>query len=77
MIATAELRVIPFENDMSDDADDSRVIDMLKDSDYIIESNDSGTRVEGELTDILDSIEKIHEVLLKDGSSHLISYLKF
>jgi uncharacterized protein YqgV (UPF0045/DUF77 family) len=77
MIATAELRVVPFDSDVSDKIEDNRVIDMLKGHDYIIEANDYVTQVKGELDDILDSIEEIHDVLLKDGKSHLVSYLKF
>ena len=76
MRATAELRVVPYISEAYDGGEVSRLVEMLKDHDYVIESNDTGTQVEGELDDILDSIEKIHETLLKEGNSHLISYLK-
>jgi len=74
--ATAELRVVPYISDTYDGREVPRLVDMLKDRDYVIEANETGTQVEGELTDILDSIEEIHGILLKEGNSQLISYLK-
>ncbi len=76
MRATAELRVVPYISDAYDGTEMPRLVDMLKDRDYVIEANETDTQVEGELTDILDSIEEIHGILLKEGNSQLISYLK-
>ncbi|HIF50913.1 MAG TPA: thiamine-binding protein [Thiotrichaceae bacterium] len=76
MRATAESRVVPYISDGYDGTEVPCLVDMLKDRDYVIEANETGTQVEGELMDILDSIEEIHGVLLKEGNSQLISYLK-
>ena len=52
------------------------VIKLLQEYDFIIETHASGTNIEGELTDILAAVEKIHDVLHKEGCVRLVSYLK-
>ena len=76
MKATAELQVIPLGSGVSVRQQVTRVIDMLKGNNFIIETHASGSDIEGELSDILNAIEHIHETLHKEGSVRLLSYLK-
>lgn len=76
MKATAELQVIPIGNGVSVRKEIMHVIKLLQEYDLIIETHASGTNIEGELTDILAAVEKIHEVLHKEGCVRLVSYLK-
>jgi uncharacterized protein (TIGR00106 family) len=76
MKATAELQVVPIGSSVSVRQQICRVIEMLKDYDFILETHASGTNIEGELADIFAAVEQIHETLHKDGSVRLLSYLK-
>jgi len=76
MKATAELQVIPLGSSVSVRPQVTRVVNMLKGYDFIIETHASGTDIEGELTEILNAVEQIHETLHKEGSVRLLSYLK-
>ncbi|MCH8977242.1 MAG: MTH1187 family thiamine-binding protein [Proteobacteria bacterium] len=76
MKATAELQVIPLCSGVSVREQVTRVVEMLKGHDFIIETHASGTNIEGELSDILAAVEQIHETLHKEGSVRLLSYLK-
>ena len=76
MKATAELQVIPIGKSISVRQEITRVAELLHEYDFIIETHASGTNVEGELADILAAVEKIHEVLHKEGCIRLVSYLK-
>jgi len=76
MKATAELQVIPLCSGVSVRKQVTRVIEMLKGHDFILETHASGTDIEGELSDILKAVEQIHETLHQEGSVRLLSYLK-
>lgn len=76
MKATAELQVVPIGSGVSVRAEIGRVVELLQENDFIIESHASGTNIEGELSDILSVVEKIHEVLHREGTVRMISYLK-
>jgi len=76
MKATAELQVIPIGHGVSVRKEISRVIEMLQEHDFIIETHASGTDIEGELTEILAMVAQIHERLHEEGSTRLLSYLK-
>ena len=76
MKVSAELRVVPYAKETSMGAEVNRIIDFLKGSDYIIETLDSGTNIEGELTDILHSIDEIHHAFFEEGKSRLLSYVR-
>jgi uncharacterized protein (TIGR00106 family) len=76
MKATAELQVIPIGNGVSVRQEVSRVIEILEQYKFIIETHASGTDIEGELTEILAAVEQVHELLHKEGSVRLVSYLK-
>ena len=76
MKAIAELQVIPLGSGVSVRKQVTRVVDMLKGQDFILESHASGTNIEGELSDILAVVEQIHETMHEEGSVRLLSYLK-
>jgi uncharacterized protein (TIGR00106 family) len=76
MKATAELQVIPVGDGVSVRQQVMRVVELLQGHDFILETHASGTNIEGELTDILAVVERIHETLHKEGSVRLVSYLK-
>ncbi|ABA58598.1 MTH1187 family thiamine-binding protein [Nitrosococcus oceani] len=76
MRATAELQMIPIGSEISVRPEISRVIEILQEHDFILETHASGTNIEGELEDILSVIRKIHETLHQEGAVRLISYLK-
>ena len=76
MKATAELQVIPIGKGISVRNEVKGVVEFLKEQNFILQTHASGTNIEGELSEILLSIEQIHELLHKEGSVRLISYLK-
>lgn len=76
MKATAELQVIPLGAGISVRAEVKRIVDLLAEYDFILETHASGTDIEGELTDILAAVARIHEVMHQSGTVRLISYLK-
>ena len=76
MKATAELQVIPVGDGVTVRQQVMRVVELLQQHDFILETHAAGTNIEGELTEILAVIEKIHETLHQQGSVRLISYLK-
>ena len=76
MKATAELQVIPIGEGVSVRQEVVRVVEMLQQREFLIETHASGTNIEGELASILDAVERIHEELHRQGSVRLVSYLK-
>jgi uncharacterized protein (TIGR00106 family) len=76
MKTIAELQVIPLCSGVSVRKQVTRVVNMLKGKDFILESHASGTNIEGEMSDILAAVEQIHETLHEEGSVRLLSYLK-
>ncbi len=76
MKATAELQVVPIGKGVSVRREITRVVEMLQEYDFILETHASGTNIEGELAEILTAVGQIHEALHKEGCIRLISYLK-
>ncbi len=76
MKATAELQVVPIGTGVSVRQEITRVTELLKDYEFLIETHASGTNIEGELKDILAAVEQIHTVLHVEGTVRLVSYLK-
>ena len=76
MKATAELQVIPLGSGVSVRREITRVVELLQEYDFIVETHASGTNIEGELPEIFAAVEKIHGVLHKEGCVRLVSYLK-
>ncbi len=76
MKATAELQVIPIGSGVSVRQEITQVVALLQGYDFIVETHASGTNIEGELSTILEAVEKIHVLLHQEGSIRLVSYLK-
>jgi len=76
MKATAELQLIPVGAGVSVRDEVKAVVGMLTAYDFIIETHASGTNIEGELSEILAAVEKIHELMHEQGVVRIVSYLK-
>lgn len=76
MKATAELQVIPIGSGVSVRKEVIRVVEMLDQHDFIVETHASGTNIEGGLEEILAAVQQVHETLHQEGSVRLVSYLK-
>ncbi len=76
MKATAELQVIPVGDGVSVRKEVTRIVGLLQEHDFILETHASGTNIEGELAAILAAVEHIHTTLHAEGSVRLVSYLK-
>ncbi len=76
MKATAELQVVPIGRGVSVRAEIKRVVDLLDDAGFVVETHASGTNIEGDLAEILATVATIHEVLHEEGAVRLLSYLK-
>ena len=76
MQATAELQLIPLGEGVSVRHRITRVIEILNEYDFVLETHASGTDIEGDMNDILNAVRKVHEDLHNDGCVRLISYLK-
>jgi uncharacterized protein (TIGR00106 family) len=76
MKATAELQVIPLGAGVSVRKEVTRIVELLRGYDFILETHAAGTDIEGELDDILAAVRQIHTTLHAEGSVRLLSYLK-
>lgn len=76
MKSTVELQVIPIGQGVSVRNEVSRVVALLGESDFLVETHASGTNIEGELGAILAAVERIHAVLHQEGTVRIVSYLK-
>ena len=76
MKATAEFQLIPIGEGVSLRKQVTRVVELLKDFDFIVETHASGSNIEGEMADILQAIEKAHSVMHAEGVVRIVSYLK-
>lgn len=70
------MQVVPIGQGVSVRREIARVIEVLKTYDFLLEPHASGTNIEGELADILAAVAAIHEMLHREGSVRLLSYLK-
>lgn len=76
MHATAELQIVPIGQGVSVRREVRRVVELLGDYDFLVETHASGTNIEGELDDILAAVARIHATLHAEGTVRLLSYLK-
>ena len=76
MKATAELQVVPIGEGVSVRRQITRVVELLRGYEFIVETHASGTNIEGDLADIFAAVGEIHQSLHRDGSIRLVSYLK-
>jgi uncharacterized protein (TIGR00106 family) len=76
MKATAEIQVIPIGTGVSVRREVQRAHELLVESGLKIELHAFGTNVEGELSDILNAIAHVHEVLHAEGVARLSTAVK-
>jgi uncharacterized protein (TIGR00106 family) len=76
MKATAELQVVPIGEGVSVRRQITRVVELLRGYEFIVETHASGTNIEGDLADIFAAVGEIHQSLHQDGSIRIVSYLK-
>jgi len=76
MKTTAELQVVPVGDGVSVRRQVTRVMEVLRGFDLMIETHASGTNLEGELAEVLAAVTKVHKTLHAEGSVRLLSYLK-
>jgi len=76
MKATAELQVIPLGRGVSVRREVTRIVELLTDRGFILETHAAGTDIEGELAEILNAVREVHETMHREGSVRLLSYLK-
>ena len=76
MKATAELQVIPIGSGVSVRDEVRRVVELLASHDLVFETHAAGTDIEGDLDAILAAVAEVHEILHREGSVRLVSYLK-
>jgi uncharacterized protein (TIGR00106 family) len=76
MKATAEFQLVPIGQGVSVRREIGRVVALLQEHDFIVETHASGTNIEGELGEILAAVAQVHETLHAEGSVRLVSYLK-
>jgi uncharacterized protein (TIGR00106 family) len=76
MKATAEIQVVPIGVGVSVRREVQRAHQLLVDAGLEVELHAMGTNVEGELRQILDTIERIHETLHGEGVARLSTAVK-
>jgi uncharacterized protein (TIGR00106 family) len=76
MKATAEIQVIPIGVGVSVRREVKRAHELLAESGLEVELHAFGTNVEGELADVLATIQRVHEVLHAEGAERLSTAVK-
>ena len=76
MKATAEIQVIPIGVGVSLRKEVARAHRVIVESGLACELHGFGTNIEGELADILATVQRIHEVLHAEGTPRLATSLK-
>ena len=76
MLATAEIQVIPIGVGVSVREQVKRAHGIIAESGLAVELHAFGTNVEGELSEILAVVQRIHEVLHEDGVPRLSTAVK-
>ncbi|MFP4623757.1 MAG: MTH1187 family thiamine-binding protein [Gemmatimonadota bacterium] len=76
MRATAEVQVIPIGVGVSVRKEVQRAHRILEESGLTVELHGNGTNMEGELSDILAAVQKVHETLHAEGAPRLSTFLK-
>ena len=76
MKALAEIMVVPLGVGTSVRKEVKRAHKVLQDSGLRVELHAYGTNVEGELSDILQAVQTMHEVLHAEGAPRLVTTIK-
>jgi uncharacterized protein (TIGR00106 family) len=74
--ATGEIQCIPIGAGVSVREPVMKAHRILEESGLLVTLHANGTNVEGELSEILAAIERVHEVLHADGVVRLVSCVK-
>jgi len=74
--ALAEITVVPLGVGTSVRKEVKRAHKVLQDSGLRVELHAYGTNVEGELSDILQAVQTMHEVLHAEGAPRLVTTMK-
>ena len=77
MHATAELQVVPIGDGVSVRRQITRVVELLGDYDFIVETHASGTNIEGEWETVFSAIRRCHEAIHRMGAPRITTTLKF
>jgi len=76
MKAVAEIQVVPIGAGVSVRDEVMRAHGLIKESGLKVELHAYGTNVEGELGEILRTIERVHETLHREGTVRLATFVK-
>lgn len=76
MKATAEIQVVPIGSGVSVRREVQRAHEIIKQSGLVVALHAYGTNVEGELSEILDAVRRVHETLHAEGTVRLSTNLK-
>jgi uncharacterized protein (TIGR00106 family) len=76
MRATAEIQVVPIGVGVSVREEVKRAHQLLVDAGLAVELHAMGTNVEGELSEILAAVERIHDTLHREGVTRLSTAVK-
>lgn len=76
MKAIAEVQVIPIGAGVSVRKEVQRAHRILEESGLHVVLHGNGTNMEGELSDILDAVRKIHETLHAEGTTRISTFVK-
>jgi uncharacterized protein (TIGR00106 family) len=76
MHATAEIQVIPLGVGVSVREQVTRAHDIIVESGLTVQAHAFGTNVEGELSQILEVVRRIHELLHDEGVPRLSTAVK-
>lgn len=76
MKAIAEIQVIPIGAGVSVRKEVRRAHELIVASGLTVEAHAYGTNVEGELTEILDTVRRVHETLHAEGVVRLSTAIK-
>ena len=76
MRATAEIQVIPIGAGVSVRAEVKRAHELLKHSNLKVRLHAYGTNVEGEMDEIFEAVQRVHETLHAEGVSRLSTAIK-
>ena len=76
MKATGEIQVIPIGSGVSLRREVKRAHELIADSGLEVELHGNGTNVEGDLSQILAVVERVHQTLHAEGTVRLVSYIK-
>lgn len=76
MHATAEVQVIPIGSGVSVREEVRRAHALLEEAGLKAELHANGTNLEGDLSEIFDAVERIHETLHAEGTVRIATFIK-